>query len=410
MKPINGDVVSLGKSQYNSIIGYDDMEKDEDGFLRLIPTADRVDKQVETLTTDISSLEAKLKEFRAKKEKAVKYQKSDEYKEDKKLKSKKKKKKEKATLLSMVFNNADHAGDDDDDIDEEDEENYRDKKKKSSEKKDKETTLDTTYGKRFSPVVSMLYDTIADFDQIARDIEVELDSGRGTAKSMYRSSQIGNIISAKNSKLSAVKELAAVAKTVSELEYKKEKDKKSEEGSDTTKAISNLGAKFLRGAFELEDEKGSGKKGKKKDKDKGKIDFSSGKKGKKSLLLDDDDDDDEEDSIKKAERKRDEQELAGEFAKAILKNKDSIKFTAHEKHMNMEGKYTFVVGCDPLDPENTYKFIAIDPKSGKEIKGFKDDYKELMPKKKLVRLKFDINKKKAYDANSGRSYKLVFFN
>ena len=68
-------------------------------------------------------------------------------------------------------------------------------------------------------------DDIFEFDKIAADIEADLNSSRNNAKTMYRSSQIGNMISAKNSKLSAVKELGSIAKVISDLEYKKEKDK-----------------------------------------------------------------------------------------------------------------------------------------------------------------------------------------
>ena len=68
-----------------------------------------------------------------------------------------------------------------------------------------------------------------------------------------------------------------------------------------------------------------------------------------------------------------------------------------------------MIACDPMDPEGTYTFLAVDPKTGKELKGFKSEHKDLYPKKKQVRLKFDLTKKQAQDLNSGRRYKLYFF-
>lgn len=413
-------VYELGTSSYDDVIGWSDMKRDKDGFIRLTPTASHVDRQVEQFTTDIKSLESKLKEYREKKAAAVKYQGSEEYKESKKQEKKSKKdKKKRNTLLEMVFNKTlDEEAEEDDEESESDEANYRDSKKKKSERK-KNTTLETTYGKRYSPIVSMLYDSIADFDKIAADIQAELDSPQLRSKNMYRSTQIGNLLTAKDKRLSAIKELSAVATTLSNLEYKREKDKKAEEGSDTTKAISNLGAKFLRGGFDYDGDtaSSSGKKSKKKDKK----DNKSSKKDKgsrdsfgKPKFIDPDDDDDDYDqpgTVKrgpsKESRMSDDRELASEFAKMLEKRKDEFHFSPHERFMNMEGKYNIVVVGDSLDMEDTWKFIAVDPKSGKEIKGFKDDYPGLLPKRKQCRMTFDLNRLKAYDKNSGKTYKIL---
>lgn len=395
-------ILDLGISRYERMTGLDEMERDEEGFIILKPSAERVDKKMHTLTTDITNLEAKLKKFKEEKAQTEKYKKSDDYKESVKRLSKKKQKKQKTALLEMVFNNAD-APEEEEEMNPEEGGSYVDKKPRQTKKK-ADTTLDTTYGKRFSPVVAMLHDTIVEFDNIAAEIEGELKDARNSSKSMYRSSQIGNLISAKNSKLSAVKELASVAKTVSDLEYKKEKDRQSSEGSDTSKAISNLGAKYLRGAFDLFDDDDSDKKKKSKTK-------SSGKKPKTSKAYENDDDDEDEDdetgSLKKQQREDDERALAAEFAKSLMKKKSDIKFTPAERYINIEGKYSFVVACDPLDPENTWKFVAVDPKSGKELKDFKDKYKDLYPKRKNCRMRFDMQKLRVTELNSSRVYKLV---
>ena len=389
---VNQSRVDAHKSQYLHALGMGELTRNERGFIQLTPTAKRVDQQVDSLTTDIQSLEDKLNKYRAEKAKAEKYQKTEEYQDSKKKEKDKKHKKKKQALLNMVFNNADHQ---EEEQDEEDEENYRDSKRK---KKEKDTTLDTTYGKRFSPVVSMLHDTIHEFDKIASDIQAELDSPQLRSKSMYRSNQIGNLISAKNSKLSAVKELASVATTISNLEYKKDKDKKAEEGSDTSKAISSLGARFLRGGFELED----GKSGK----------SSKGKKGKMKWKGKSDDSDDSVGTIKKAavssdsDDREDDRELASQLAKALGKHKD-ITFSPAERFMKMDGAYNVVVVADSDNPEKDWKFAATDPKTGKIISDFKDNFPGLLPKKKNARMTFDLNRGKAYDKESCRTYKLM---
>ena len=401
---MNKDILDLGKSQYDHVYGLDEMDRDADGFIILKPSATRADEKKASLTTDITNLEAKLKQFKAEREKINKYQKSDDYKDSKKRLSKKKAKKQRDTLLEMVFNNADHASDDDEEADDEDG-TYREKKQKAPRKKN-ETTLETTYGKRFSPVVAMLHEAIVEFDNIAVSIENELNDTRNSSKSMYRSTQLGNLISAKNSKLSAVKELAAVAKTVSDLEYKKEKDKQAQEGADSTKAISAIGAKFLRGGLDELDSKSP--KGKKKKDDKGSSKKTGGKL--KYSYSDDDEDDDETGSIKSSAKRdvTDQRELAAKFAESLSFRKDDIKLTPHERFIAMEGKYNIIVSCDPTDPDDTWKFVAVDSKTGKEIKDFKDDYPGLLPKKKNCKMVFDLSKNKATDKNSSRTYKLVY--
>lgn len=123
---------------------------------------------------------------------------------------------------------------------------------------------------------------------------------------------------------------------------------------------------------------------------------------------DPDDEDDEEESVRRPKDAASDKDLAKELARTVLKRKDDFSFSPHERHLSMEGKYAFVVACDPMDPEHTWKFIAVDPKSGKELKDFKENYKELYPKKKNVRPRFDINKKKMTDLNTSKVYRLVF--
>ena len=394
---MDSKIYELGSEQWLRAVGYYDLEKDKDGFIVLHPSASRVDSELKNFTTNIESLEAQLKNLREKKTEHEKYKKTDDYKESKKKERSKKEKRSRDTLIQMVFNNADKNAE----ADEDDDENYKDNK--SSKRKKRTDTLDTTYGKRFSPVVSLLHDSIADFDKIAKAIEQELNSPVGKTRNMYRSNQISNLISAKDKKLSAVKELASVAKTVSDLEYKKDKDQKAESGSDTTKIIANIGARYLRGSFDFGDEP-KGKKGK-KEKSKSNFERATGKSNKREI--DDDEEDEEVEKRKKASADKD-TDLAAALANELMGRKD-VRFTEYEKNLNMEGKWTPVIVCDPLDPEHTYKFVAINPKTGKFLKGDdKDAVKALLPRKKDVRLRFDLGKKKAYDSQSGKSYRLLF--
>ena len=395
MKSFDQDVLDLGYERYDQMTGLADMERDSDGFIILKPTANRVDKRKSDLTTDISNLEAKLKQFKQERNQLSQYQQTDEYKKSKKSMSKKKIKKKKESLLEMVFNNADkvaaEAEENADNEDEEDGISYRDSKKAKAKarKANKDTTLDTTYGKRFSPMVSMLYDTITEFDKIANDIEDELAQARNSSRSMYRSSQISNLLAAKKSKMDAITKLTDIAKTVSDFEYKKEKDRQATEGSDSSKAISNLAAKYLRGSYDMDDKS-------KKAKDKSK------KKKSKDW---DDDDDDVDDSIKK-QRESDNRALAEEFAKTLGKHKGDIKLTPHELYAKMEGKYTIQVLVDPFD-ESDWKFVAVSTKTGKIMENFKDDYPGLLPRKRDTKMIFDIAKLKCTDKVSARSYKLI---
>lgn len=388
-------------AKYNSMVGLDDYPRDENGFMHLRWSAEKTDSQLDSLTTDISSLEAKLKKFKEEKAEKEKYKKSDDYKESKKSMSKKKAKKKKESLLAMVFNDADSVKAEREADEEEDGGKMVDKPKKKGSKKstDTKTTLDTTYGTRYSPMVEMYYDMINEFDAISKDLEAELETMKGPRhQTRYKSDQMGNLLSAKKSKADMIKEVVNIANKVSDLEYKKEKDKKDAEIGDVSREVSNLGAKYLRGSFDIFD-MGDSKKKKKKDKDK------EDKKGKKK---DYDDEDDDIGSIKKLKDvdSADDKELAVAFTKALEKNKDKINFTPAERYVNMDGRYDVVIIADPLDVEKSARIVAVD-KKGKEIKDFKKDYPGLLPRIKSMRLKHDLNRMKSTDLNSGRSYKLI---
>lgn len=414
-KAIDTSVLEAGYARYNAASGWDDLERDEDGFVVLKPTASHVDRRMATLNTDIDTLEAKLKKYRKEQAETAKYQKSEEYKESKKSESKKKKKKKRETLINMVFNtaDADNAEEDDEEYDEEDGSGYIEKKKRGRSKK-VGNSLDTTYGMRFAPIMDMLNQKSQEFDQIAKDIEAELAENKNSARSMYRSSQMSNMLSAKSSSLSAITSMASLATTLSRLEYQKEKDKRAETGNQD-KEVATMAARFLRGSLDdIEDEDFSKKRKKKGKKSKKEKSTKNPYGSFKSLSADDDDDDDDVatfGSISKSSKKskvsdEEQKELALEFAKTLKARKDEIKLTPHEKALGLEGKYHVMVLCDPLDPSDSWKYVAIDNKSGKILKD--DIYKDLLPKKKKARMRFDIAKGRATDLNSARTYKLMY--
>lgn len=387
-------------ARYNQLTGLDDYPRDENGFMHLRWSAEKTDSRLNSLSTDISSLEAKLKKFKEEKAEKEKYKKSNDYKESKKSLNKKKAKKKRDSLLAMVFNDADAVKAEREADEEEDGGKIIDaKSKKKANKKSAENrnTLDTTYGTRYSPMVEMYYDMINEFDAISKDLEAELETMKGPRhQTRYKSDQMSNLLSAKKSKADMIKEVVNIANKVSDLEYKKDKDKRDADSGDVSKEVSNIGAKYLRGSFDIFDMGKSKKKNKKKDK-------SEDKKKKN-----DNDDEDDYGSIKKLKDSdsADDKELAVAFTKALEKNKDKINFTPAERYVNMDGKYTICIVADPLDIDRSSRVVAINNK-GEEIKDFKKDYPGLLPRLKSMRLKHDINRMKSTDLNTGRVYKLI---
>lgn len=411
-KAVDKIILDVARENYRHAIGADmhDDDRDENGFIVLRPTQEHVENRQKSLTTDIDQLQARLKTYMSEKKHFDDIAASDDFK-NKSKKSKKKKKKAKASLLASIFNNADNLNSDTDENSEEDDDGYEDikgeKKPKAKSTKPKDT-LDSTYGMRFAPVVSYLKDAIDDFDAIADEIQEELET-KGTSRGVYRSSQMANLISAKNSKLSAVKELAAVARVVSDLEYKKAKDKSAnDENKDAV--IARFGSRYLSGGFDDLDitisASGGKKKGKVKDKKK-KHDFSS-------MTDDEREEYDEEDyggTVEKGSSKKgtipEQKELAKRFAEKILQKKDKLSFTPNEKYIEMEGKYEVVVVVeDPINPSSDWKFTALD-KKGREIEGFRKDYKELLPNKKASRMVFDMVKLQATNKATGLKYRIL---
>ena len=405
---IDTDTYNLGKARYNNMVSsfndnpsnkFDNLfsgidsgeiepERDSDGFIILKRKNDKTIGK-SSMTTSLEQLETKLLSI-ASDEKQFN---NDSDNQVKKPKGKKKRKKDKTQLLENFFNNADEILASEEKNTEDDEEN----------KTVRKNTLDSTYGKRFAPIVAYLQDSIADFDELATNIQEEL-STKGTTRGVYRSSQMANLISAKNSKLSAVKELASVARIVSDLEYKKSKDNSSKE-EDSDVLVARFGTKLLSGSFD--DISIGGGKGKNKDsikkKKKKKKDFLAmtdeereENDAKLSIGYDDDDDG-------KMPKQRD---LAKAFAAKIAEKKDDMGFTANERFINMEGKYEIVVVVeDVLDPYNSWKFSAVD-KQGKEIPNFRKDYKELLPNKKSARLTIDMVKLKATNKSTNLKYRV----
>lgn len=416
-KKVNESAVALAKREYARMVEDElqDVDRDEDGFIILKHTATMIDQQSNALTSSIESLEDKLRRYKEEKSQYDKMKKSPEYQDEISGKKKKKKKTKKArqNLLEQVFNNADELRasivEEMDSEEAEDEDNYRDSpkaKRAASKAAKKTTTLDTTYGTRYAPIISTYYDLVGEFDDVIDTIKTELTTRQGQAKGMYRSSQTGNLVSAMNAKFSVAKQIQAVADKVTDIEYRKAKDQKADE-SDSTRAITLLGAQYLRGSYKgnigpAKKAKSDGSSSKsKKDKDKEKH------HKEKKKIRDEDDDDEFISSVSSSGGSKSDREQAAEFAKILLNHRSDIKLSPHEYHIDMEGKYKFIVVADSKTPEDSWEFVAVDPKTDKKIKGFKENYRDLYPKKKLCRMRFDLEKMRAVDKNSNKSYALL---
>lgn len=434
---IDKDVLDMAKAQYRKMVKgekkkktisdlgitglsmntepADEYERDKDGFIVLKPTQSYLDNVVNTpaktpgLTTSIDQLENKLNMYMSEKKSYTSFQ-DDDSDDDKKKdkKGKKKRKKMKEQLLAAMFNDNDGTfnkiddAEPDDDTDEDDDSSDKKKKKKERQM----DTLESTYGTRFAPIVSYIQDAIDDFDDLADTIESELKT-KGTTRGVYRSSQMANLISAKNSKLSAVKELTTVAKMVSDLELKKAKEESGKTDSTET-VVAKFGTKFLSGSFDDLDDYGMTVKHKKKTKGGGKkkkYNFMAMSNDEREEFDDEDYDDDKKGKDKG--RIPEQKELAKMFAEKMISNKTDFKLTPHEKNIRMEGKYEVVVVVeDILSPAKSWKFTAVD-KKGREIEGFRKEYKELLPNKKSARMVFDMNKMKATNKSTNLKYRIL---
>lgn len=407
---IDKEVLDMARQKYKDMVKNkvyaDGEERNERGFLVLRPTVEHIQERRSSLTTSLDQLETKLSKLMSDKKHYDDIAESDEFKKAAKKKQKKKKKKAKASLLASIFNNADTlAKEEEEEKEEEDSEAKSEKKSKEVKPKKKKTdTLDSTYGKRFAPIVSYLQDAISEFDSLADDIEAELKT-KGTTRGVYRSSQMANLISAKNSKLSAVKELTTVARLVSDLELKKAKEDNAKNDSTET-MVARFGSRYLSGSFDdLDDYGDKVKKSGKGKKKKKKYNFMAMTDEEREAF---DDEDYDDDSSKKNKGKIPEQkELAKKFAEKMIARKDEIKLTPQEKNIRMEGKYEVVVVIDDImNPSKSWKFTAVD-KKGREIDGFRKEYKELLPNKRTARMVFDISKMKATNKATNLKYRIV---
>ena len=275
------------------------------------------------------------------------------------------------------------------------------------------TTLDTTYGMRFAPIITMFAESRDEFNDIIKDIRDDLNSPRCQTRTMYRSSQFGNLLTATKHKADVVKNIADIAKQISDLEYKKSKDDMSA-GIDNSKAMAELATKYLRGDFDGSDDKETKGKDKKKTKKREHKrespsivqenivnSFPGIPSGKSQPSIE------ELREAKKPSKKTissDNDDLAKVLEQEVFNRQ--IGFTPHELHTDLEGTYEFMIKVDP-DDTTDWDFVAVDPKSHKKIKGFKDSYAELLPDKRECRIKFDIDKGTCRDLNSGRTYKLI---
>lgn len=267
------------------------------------------------------------------------------------------------------------------------------KKGKIVDAKNLPNTLDTQMGIRFAPLAQYLSNAIEDFGKIASTIEEDLESNMAKTRPVYKAQQTSNLISAKGNQLKAMNDLISLASKITDLEMKKAKASQDEdEGSD--KAVHTFGLKLLKGSFDDDPEIS-----KRKSKDK----------ERKKSIKDDDDDDFYEPFNNKGNKKRKKIDSDLELAKVLADKakKGGIKFSPHERHIKMEGKYKFIVRGSLKNYEEDWKYVAVNPKTGKVIKDFKTDYPGLMPKKNDSKMTFDLGKMRAFDKSIHESFDLV---
>jgi len=369
------------RSRYSDATEIDKKNLDSDGRISFeFKDADRYKEMAEEKSVEIEDLEAKLNLFKKEKADAEKKyeQKKSKEKEKSAKKSKKQKRKDHNSLIRGIFNTApiriEEGDDEDPDVGK-----YRDaRKKRASGKKAKPKDLvsEEKYPQRFAPVLGSVLEVKDELDTISTMVEVDLAKPGGSR--MYKAQQFANLISLSKAKLDCSKELHNIGKTMSNLELKQ--DQKREDDTDSTKTINALGLNILRGVYDNDDDISEKKKNKKKKKDSWADEDDDGNYNKK--------------------KKSSDQALAKDFGSMIKGG--SIELTAFEKHIHLEGKYEVVVVVDE-DDDSSWKFMAVDIDSGKKMKDFP---KELLPKKKKIKMKIDFDKGKAVDKQTKQPYRL----
>lgn len=332
------------------------------------------EEAVESLNLD--SLEAKLSMIAKEKQKAEKIVEKAKKQEDglKFKKAKKKKKKEQEQKIRLMFSATP------DTVEEGDEGEAATKLEVVKNKLVKDTAgtiLDSNIGKRFAPLYKMQIEDYERINFILKDLEDDLKTS--PSKNMYRSSQTSNLLTALGQKRTLLKDMTDMAKTVSDLELKYAKEERStkEASGNDDQLAARIGSSIVRGLYDDVFEETIKKK----------------KKSKKKNDEDDDDDDEIDFDSKK--------DASNFLAKRIAKE---VIFSDYEKNIDIEGEYNICVLADKDEPEKEWKFIITD-EDGERRKDWEKERPELLPNKKNSKMKFKLDKMKAYDR--GRKYELI---
>jgi hypothetical protein len=357
----------------------DDLE--EVKFQPSVKMAMRIGKnkieKVESLNLD--NLEAKLNMIAKEKQKVEKSVEKAEKKEDslKFKKAKKKKKKQKEQQIRLMFSGTQDSMETDSEEDSEPIVVVKNNVVKNTEG----TILDNNIGKRFGHLYAKQID---DYEYISKIVdEIKEDLSVSQSKNMYRTSQVSNLLSALGQKRTLLKDMTDMAKTISDLELKyakEERTNKEESGNDDGLA-SKIGVSIVRGLYDDVFEENIKKKKK------------SSKKRKE------DDDDDDEDDMDVSSKKDASRRLAERIAKNVV-------FSNYERNIDIEGEYKICVIADKDEPKDDWKFIIVD-EDGERRKDWEKERPELIPNKKEAKMKFLVDKLKASDTRTGKSYKLI---
>lgn len=114
---------------------------------------------------------------------------------------------------------------------------------------------ETSYADTYTGTGQLLRSTIAQVDELAGELKVELDKVRQSHNMKGKYTYIANISSAMTgllgTKVTAIRELNSSIKSINEAEYRRYKDTRSADATDDSKFISDIYASVLRNPVQI---------------------------------------------------------------------------------------------------------------------------------------------------------------
>lgn len=259
---------------------------------------------------------------------------------------------------------------------------------KSSKKDKKEPKVDDDehkqdrdkkeFNQRFDEPLTLLRQTIVSVDQTISDIDVLIKETK-ESRARNKSTVLKDLLLAKsslfNNRTTNARSIGDLQKSRIDLELKKIKE--TGDSNEKNRNIALISQAFPQLV-------GNGAK----------------------LLSDRDDKKKDKDDIDKKKDKRKQRDYEENFDKRAAKliRDGAIELTPHEASIDMEGKYRPAIKKSYKDDD--WIVIALD-NDNREIKGFKDKYPGLLPKKKQLNLVFDDERDVAKCRNTDRVFQVI---